>query len=139
MLARWGDASDPVDPEHPVFTIPDQTAKTLRADLSDAGIEYRDADGRVADFHALRHSFISSLARGGVHPKVAQQLARHSTITLTMDRYSHTVVGELASGLQALPDLSARPDAERLRATGTADCLPNCLPLSVTVHGVKTL
>ncbi len=131
MLARWGDESGPADREHPVFALPPKNAAMLRGDLADAGIEYRDAEGRVADFHALRHTFVSALARGGVHPKVAQQLARHSTITLTMDRYSHTVVGELVSGLQALPDLSGRPDAERLRATGTADRLPLCLPLSL--------
>ena len=131
MLARWRDESGPVDREHPVFAMPEKTATMIRADLADADIEYRDADGRVCDFHALRHSFVSALARGGVHPKVAQQLARHSTITLTMDRYSHTVVGELAAGLHALPDLSPRPDAERLRATGTADRLPFSLPLSL--------
>ncbi len=93
--------------------VDDAVAVTIRRALV--------ADGRVCDFHALRHSFVSALARGGVHPKVAQQLARYSTITLTMDRYSHTVVGELAAGLQALPDLSPRPDAERLRAAGIAD------------------
>ena len=62
----------------------------IRRDLDEAGIPYRDDAGRVADFHSLRHTFITNLARGGVHPKVAQALARHSTITLTMDRYSHT-------------------------------------------------
>lgn len=36
-----------------------------------------------------------------MHPKIAQQLARHSTITLTMDRYSHTVMGDLADGQAA--------------------------------------
>ena len=38
-------------------------------------------------------------------PKTAQQLARHSTITLTMDRYSHTIRGQLATALDVLPDL----------------------------------
>src|SRR5262249_4907943 len=80
-------------------------AKMVRADLVVAGIPYRDDDGRVADFHSFRHTFISNLARGGVHPKVAQQLARHSTITLTMDRYSHTLVEEQSAALAALPDL----------------------------------
>ncbi len=79
----------------------------------------------MADFHSLRHTFISSLARGGVHPKIAQQLARHSTITLTMDRYSHTVIGELWDGLAVLPDLSPiKPERERQRATGTRDIAP---------------
>jgi integrase len=63
-------------------------AKMIRADLAAAGITYQTAAG-YADFHSLRHTFITSLARAGVHPKTAQTLARHSTITLTMDRYSH--------------------------------------------------
>ena len=65
----------------------------------------------------LGHTSITSLARGGVHPKVAQDLARHSTITLTMDRYAHSVVEERRRALTALPDLSGVGD-EAL-ATGT--------------------
>jgi len=109
-------------PGAPAFRMPYSTSvpKMLRADLSDARIDYRDDAGRVLDFHALRHSFISNLARGGVHPKVAQQLARHSTITLTMDRYSHTVVGDLSAALEKLPDTRTDP-AEAESATGTCD------------------
>ena len=44
----------------------------------------RDADGRAADFHSLRHTFITRLVRSGVKPKEAKALARHSTITLTI-------------------------------------------------------
>ncbi len=62
---------------------------------------------QVADFHALRHTFITNLARSGIHPKLAQSLARHSTITLTMDRYSHTELAEQAQALAALPDIAA--------------------------------
>jgi hypothetical protein len=43
---------------------------------------YRDDAGGVADLHALRNTFISN--PGGVHPKTAQALARHSTIKLTI-------------------------------------------------------
>ena len=82
----------------------------LKADLHDAGSAYRDDAGRVIDFHALRHTFISNLAAGGVHPKTAQALARHSTITLTMDRYSHTFHGEQTEALNALPDLTTVKD-----------------------------
>ena len=43
-LARWRDELGMVDAIHPVFaTMPEETAKMLRADLSDAGIEYRGA------------------------------------------------------------------------------------------------
>lgn len=58
-------------------------APMLRKDLKEADIAYV-IGGRYADFHALRHTFISSLAHAGVHPSKAKELARHSTIALTM-------------------------------------------------------
>ncbi len=64
----------------------------------------------------LRHTFISSLASGGVHPKTAQTLARHSSVTLTMDRYTHLQVADQAAALAALPDLD-RPQSESFRGT----------------------
>jgi hypothetical protein len=75
----------------------------LRIDLESAGIPYQDERGRYFDFHAVRGQFISSLAAGGVHPKVAQVLARHSTITLTMDHYTHLDVLDVAGALDKLP------------------------------------
>jgi hypothetical protein len=91
-----------------VFQFPrrEELASVLRTDLEAAGIPYRDATNRVVDFHALRHTFITNLAQGGVHPKTAQALALHSTITLTMDRYSHSEREDEARALSALPDLS---------------------------------
>jgi len=80
-------------------------------------LRYRDSAGRVADFHALRHTFISNLVNGGVHPKTAQMLARHCTITLTMDRYTHTLRGAETAALAVLPDVSQA--SEPLRPTGT--------------------
>ena len=141
-----------------VFKVPHRTADMLRADLAAARaawiaqagsdqerreredstfLAYEDAAGNVADFHALRHAFITALADAGVHPKQAQELARHSTITLTMDHYTHTRRGKLAADLDRLPDLSGPgPEQERQRATGTTDAtaradsvLPVCLPI----------
>jgi integrase len=82
------------------------SAKMLRFDLKTAGIPYQTEDGQVFDFHALRHQFISNLARAGVHPKAAQALDRHSTITLTLDRYTHVDLPDLSSALDRLPLLS---------------------------------
>jgi hypothetical protein len=106
----------------------------FQADVRETGIVYRDDEGRVADFHSLRHTFISNLARSGVHPKTAQALARHSTITLTMDRYSHSLIGEQADALKDLPDLTG-PAANTARMTGTdnlsaPDGLASCLAFS---------
>src|SRR5262249_47322703 len=101
-------------------------AKMVRKDLTAAGIPYADADGRVFDFHSLPHQFVSSLAAARVHPKVAQALARHSTITLTMNRYTRLGLHDEAAALDKLPQLPAGPrtGAEALRATGTDGSLP---------------
>jgi integrase len=67
---------------------------------------YRDSSGRVADFHALRHSCASLLAAAGVHPKVAQVHMRLSTVELTLGRYTHVLAGQQAAALAALPSFS---------------------------------
>ena len=93
-----GTASGSGDPE-PLFpgTWPDRAAKMLRGDqetarekwLSEAGtgterqkrersdiLKYDTTDGHGrADFHALRHKFVSDLTTSGVHPKLAKELA----------------------------------------------------------------
>ena len=40
-------------------------------------------------FHDLRHSCATTLVEMGVHPKLVQNLLRHSKIATTIDRYSH--------------------------------------------------
>ena len=108
MLAQPCVGQDGLATNASVFARPvrSNVVKMLRADLANAEIPYRDDSGRLCDFHALRHTFDTNRARGGVHPRVAQQLARHSTITLTMDRCAHTAVGELANGSDGPPGLS---------------------------------
>jgi integrase len=44
-------------------------------------------------FHSLRHSFATELFRRSKHPKIVQSLLGHSSITQTMDRYSHLLEG----------------------------------------------
>lgn len=47
----------------------DWAADMLRVDLEAASIPFEDEQGRVADFHALRHSFIPLLERSGASPQ----------------------------------------------------------------------
>ncbi len=108
----------------------DHTAEMLKADLAAAGLPF-DLDGKVFDFHALRHQFISSLAAAGVHPKTAQQLTRHSTITLTMDNYTHVFRGDLDKAIDALADWHT-PEHGPALATGTDDG-----SVSPTVHAAS--
>jgi len=40
-------------------------------------------------FHDLRHSHATQLLAEGIHPKIAQERLGHSTITTTLNLYSH--------------------------------------------------
>jgi integrase len=73
-------------------------AEMLRVDLDAAKVAFRTADG-VLDFHALRHTYVTSLVENKAHPKEAQELARHSTIDLTMNYYTHLQKAKLAAVL----------------------------------------
>jgi len=53
-------------------------------------------------FHDLRHSHATQLLTAGIHPKIAQERLGHSTITTTLDLYSHvttTMQNDAASEL----------------------------------------
>lgn len=55
-------------------------------------------------FHDLRHSAATQLLALGVHPKIVQERLGHTTITTTLDLYSHVVEGmqeEAAAKLDA--------------------------------------
>jgi integrase len=44
-------------------------------------------------FHDLRHTHATQLLTVGVHPKIAQERLGHSTISITLDLYSHVMPG----------------------------------------------
>ena len=110
-------------PQDTVFAMPHSanTANMLKEDLAEAEIEYTDASGRDCDFHSLRHTFITNLALAGVHPTVAQKLARHSSIELTMKYYTHVLHNSEVDAIDALHDLSYTCQKDTQRRT-TVDC-----------------
>ena len=77
----------------------------LKRDLKRCGIESEDVHGSVLDFHSLRYTFITMLARAGVHPSKAQRLARHSSIHLTMNVYTMLDSDDLRDAVDSLPVL----------------------------------
>ncbi len=96
----WANTFSPVDL---VFAgLRDKGARMLRSDLKEAHIEFENASGKV-DFHSLRHTYGSMLAKAGVHPKMAQELMRHSDINLTMNIYTHTVLEDKLNAVESLP------------------------------------
>lgn len=123
------------EPWRGAFDLPKhwRSAEMLAADLAAAGIAAVDDEGRCVDFHALRHTFITNLALAGVSPKVAQALARHSTITLTLDRYTHLRAEDERSAVDALPDLWPTRGVA-LRQTGT-DCSASCSAEAPSAEG----
>ena len=90
-----------------VFEMPQGTdiSKMIYADMEEARIPKINLDGRRRDFHSLRHTFITNLAQAGVHPRVAQELARHSDIKLTLARYTHVHRNDLSDAVSRLPKL----------------------------------
>lgn len=80
------------------------TLRTFKKDLVAAGLateerakgvpsgqttfDAEDDSGRCLDFHSLRMTFVTSLVAAGVHPRVAQALARHAKIETTMKVYT---------------------------------------------------
>src|SRR5262249_59333358 len=81
----------------------------------------------VADFHALRHSYVALLEQGGVSLKQAMQLARHSDPKLTMARYGRAQLHDLGEAVRRLPALltDPQPESQALRATGTDSACTN--------------
>ena len=104
----------------------DMTAKMIRVDLAAAGIPYVTAEG-VADFHALRHGFVTRLVQGGVNVELCQELARHSAPKLTLGRYAHVDLQDKAMALATVPALNGPCDGARVpdrSAPGAALLLP---------------
>ncbi len=115
----------------------EDAAEMLRGDLAAAGIPF-EVDGERLDFHALRHCAGTFACQAGVHPRLAQALLRHSDINLTMRRYTHPALLDLAAAVGKMPRL--RPAPARTEgtagATGTdgrpaGKCVPPCVPKSV--------
>ena len=123
-LQRWLATKGGINPSQPLFDVTNaRTAEMLCDDLQAAGIDPVDASGRVCDFHALRGTFISNLAKAGVSLTVAQKLARHSDPKLTANTYTTLTVHDHAAAVASLPALrpatSDETEAAVLRATGT--------------------
>lgn len=52
--------------------------------------------------HELRHSYLTALARTGVHSKVMQAMAGHANCAITMDICTHTDMTAKRDAAEAL-------------------------------------
>ena len=84
-------------------------------------LAYCDHAGLYADFHSCRHLFITSLERAGIRPKMAQSLARHSDIRLTLGVYTHVELHDQTAAIGSLPgppEQAESPGGEQLLGLG---------------------
>ena len=135
-LKEWLKAKGPIPRTQPLFALFTaggqlrRTSKMMRLDLERARntwleeatseeerrlrestdyLCYCNEDGLYADFHANRHTFISNLGRAGVPARVAQSLARHSDVNLTLGVYTHVGVDQSTN---AIGNLAPPPEVE---------------------------
>lgn len=91
--------------------------------IAAAGIQYANARGERADFHAMRHTFITWLSESGANVKDMMSLARHTDARLTVGKYSHSRIGGLSELGAKLPSFQSEPLAAI--ATGTDGAYQN--------------
>ncbi len=77
-----------VAPHDRVFERSMPSMDRFRSDLAAAGISYVDEKGRHADFHALRKTLGTELAKSRVPVRVAMELMRRSDAKLTTKIYT---------------------------------------------------
>jgi integrase len=56
-------------------------------------------------FHDLRHTCASLLLTKGVHPKIVQEMLGHSSISITLDTYSHVLRNLQGEAVRAMEDI----------------------------------
>ncbi len=113
-------------------------ADMLKMDLEAANIPYQDQAGKYADFHALRHTFISNLDHPDISVKVAQSLARHSSVSLTLDTYTHPKLYSERAALEKLPELPDIDNSQFLSRESRAVALKTGTD-DLPVEGRKTV
>ncbi len=89
----------------PVFPNGIPRASRLQKDLERCGIPYQDEQGRYADFHALRYTWCTFLARSGFSQRQTMKLMRHHDPSTTAKVYtddSQLRVEEMVAQLPAL-------------------------------------
>jgi len=117
---RLGD----VAPHELVFKRLIPEMNRFRADLAAAGIAYVDEKGQCADFHSLRKTFATELAKSQLPLRVAMELMRHSDPNLTTKIYTDAGLLPTWDAVGALPMFSdTQIDTHKLVAGGQSGSL----------------
>lgn len=86
-----------------VFSMDSKPDRAFNRDLKLAKIDRIDGLNRKVDFHALRYTFCTMLARQGTSQRMAQELMRHSDPHLTAQIYTDVSQLPTFDAVSALP------------------------------------
>ena len=86
--------------------------------LKAANIVKTDSQGRVVDFHSLRHTFCTNLHRAGVSQREAMELMRHNDPRLTASTYTDTSLLSLRDAVKKLTVSPSQLASQILGAEG---------------------
>lgn len=100
-----------------VFTHVPNMRRDWRKLLQAAEVAYIDAQARQADFHALRHTFNTNLARGGVGEAAHKRLMRVTDRRLIDKTYMDAAQLDLTDAVSNLPRYGQIVAAEVIAAT----------------------
>ncbi len=90
------------------LVFPNKEGEPRRANnVLNATFELIKTKGNLPDirFHDLRHTCATLLLGKGVHPKIVQELLGHSTISITLDTYSHVLPNLQEKAVEAMEDI----------------------------------
>jgi len=99
-------------------------SKRFNCHLRAANIAKVDSQGRVVDFHSLRHTFCTNLHRAGVSQREAMELMRHNDPRLTAVTYTDTSLLSLQSAVQKIGFPDSQIASQKLVADGQSLSLP---------------
>ncbi len=119
LLADHLDCHVPDDPDVLVFTTPAGTPlrnSNFRRQVWYPAIEAAKLPERLR-IHDPRHTCASLLAAAGATPKAVQLHLGHSSIAVTMDRYTHLFPSDVDALIRRLDDIRARNRAAQTRLT----------------------
>lgn len=123
-LRRWRELCGNPPAERALFALPTNTLRVFKRDLKAAGVDFRDADGRQIDVHALRTTCATWLSRVALKAVVAQHL-RHGKSGVTEEHYVKLGLRDTREAVEALPALPIpglhEVVSDELKATGTDD------------------
>ena len=101
----------PLTPDTLIYERPDGTIPVPDS-VTHAFAKYANKAGITGvRLHDLRHTHASLMLKAGVHPKIVSERLGHSSVSITLDVYSHVVPGLQEAAALKFDETLAMPRA----------------------------